>query len=345
MSQIPPETRKIILEEIKKWQQDGLITDSVARDLARRYEPASAKPTAPEAASPAAPLAPAPAVPPTPRPNLTQTLLSETSIKIALYLGAFFVIAAALILAALVEVLRLPILLVVTTIFGGAALALKKRLPQPSFILFLVFSALLPISAGVISDLLNLKGQTASAFWMVVLSFMALVWAVSTWLYVSRFFSAAAFGALAVAAWFFADLFDPQTELYLLALSAVGMLAILGAGLLKRWQGQKFALPLFWLAQAYQITILAAASFTVVYYLFEDVSLGWWLFSGAICLAGALFYILSDLIIPFALFPFLAVGSFALFPWLILNEFEPARLCAGLHCSPIFSAAFLEMYT
>ena len=48
-----------------------------------------------------------------------QTLLSEASIKVYLYLGAFFVIASALILAAIVEAARLPILVVATLAFGG----------------------------------------------------------------------------------------------------------------------------------------------------------------------------------------------------------------------------------
>ena len=72
-----------------------------------------------------------------------QTLLNESSIKIYLYLGAFFVIASALILAAVVEAARLPILAAATLGFGGAAFVIRKRLPQPSFALFIVFSFLL----------------------------------------------------------------------------------------------------------------------------------------------------------------------------------------------------------
>jgi len=67
-----------------------------------------------------------------------QTLLSETSIKIALYLGAFLVIAAAAILAALVEAARLPILAAVTIGFGirnveqtAAACAEMSRVLRP----------------------------------------------------------------------------------------------------------------------------------------------------------------------------------------------------------------------
>ena len=68
-----------------------------------------------------------------PRPSLLQTLVSEASIKIYLYLGAFFVIASAAILGAAIPELRLPILIMATLIFGGLAVAIKKKLPQPSF--------------------------------------------------------------------------------------------------------------------------------------------------------------------------------------------------------------------
>ena len=159
MSQLTPETRKIILDEIEKWRKDGLVSPTFAQNLGKRYQVEPVSPVAPDEVPrslptdketgqplPAAPQPVNPAVtsaapaPATPRPSLMQTLLSETSIKIALYLGAFFVIASALILAALVATLRLPILLAAAALFGGAALALKKRLPQPSFILWLVFS-------------------------------------------------------------------------------------------------------------------------------------------------------------------------------------------------------------
>jgi hypothetical protein len=79
-------------------------------------------------------------------------LLSEASIKVYLYLGAFFVIASALILAALVQAARLPILAAATLAFGAGALFIRKRLPQPSFALFIVFSFLLPIDANVLEE-------------------------------------------------------------------------------------------------------------------------------------------------------------------------------------------------
>ena len=48
----------------------------------------------------------------------------------------------------MVEAARLPILAVATLAFGGAALLLQKRLPQPGFALFIVFSFLLLIDGS-----------------------------------------------------------------------------------------------------------------------------------------------------------------------------------------------------
>ncbi len=121
--------RERILAEIDRWAADGLIVAHTARLLTQRYhfaEPPTQK--APEAK------------PDEPRPSLSELLLSETTIKVALYLGAFFVVAAAFILAAIFEAARLPILGLATLGFLGAAVALKWRLPQASFVLFIVFS-------------------------------------------------------------------------------------------------------------------------------------------------------------------------------------------------------------
>lgn len=259
-----------------------------------------------------------------------QALLSKTSIKIALYLGAFFVIASALILAALVETLRLPILLGVSVLFGGGALALKKRLPQPSFILWLVFSALLLISGGVLADLLKLSGPPLSVYWLAVLAAMAAVWGFSTWLYVSRFFSLATFGALTLAAWHFANIFEPGNDLYLFSLAIAGIFGLAGTWLLKTWQSQKFALPLYLLAQAFELIILVIAAPWALYNLFENYSQTWWLFGALTWVAAFLFYTASDFIIPFPLFRFLAAGALMPVAWLALTEFEPSNTIFAL---------------
>lgn len=338
MSNYTPEQIQFILEEIEKWRKDGLLTERGAQLLRRRYEvlpPVS--PSIPPALEPDTSVAqpdhsistppgspasqPAPATFP-----LATVLLSEASIKIALYLGAFFVIAAALILAALVETLRLPVLIGISAMFAGGALALKKRLPQPSFILWLVFSALLPISGGVLADLLNLSGAPLSAYWLIVMSIMSALWGFSTWLYSSRFFSLASFGALVVAAWHFANIFKPGNDLYLFALALAGIFGLAGVFLLKSWQSQKFALPLYVLVQAFELIILAIAAPWAIYNLFENYAGAWWLFAALTWLTAFIFYVTSDFIIPFPLFRFLAAGALMPVVWLALNEVEPSNI-------------------
>jgi hypothetical protein len=326
MSPLNPESRQILLTEIEKWRQDGLISPATADLLRQRYQPpAPPKPVEAHSAKPAIPPAP-----PAPKPTLAQTLLSEASIKVFLYLGAFFVIAAALISAALVEILRFPILLLVAFLFGAGALALKKRLPQPSFILWVVFSALLPISAGVLVSLARLQGLGIPLFWTSVWAGMALAWAFSTWLYRSRFFSLAAFGALAVSAWQFANIFVQETNVYLLALTLASILGAAGAYALKKWMDAKFALPLFIAIQLFELAVLFIAFVAVWVNLFQYFETAWWLFAALTWLAAAIFYAASDLVFPFKPFPYLAAGSLTPIAWLTASEFAPPQLVYAL---------------
>lgn len=330
MSQLPLETRQILRHEIEKWRQEGLISPALAALLDKRYQPVVPPPLPTPSLPAVSPAEPPLPTAPAPRPTLAQTLLSETSIQIALYLGAFFVIAAALILAALVAYLRLPILLGVAFLFGGAALALKKRLPQPSFILWLVFSALLPISAQVTADLLKLSNRPLSAFWMVVFFSMTLLWGFSTWLYTARFFSLAAFGALAAGAWFCANLFEPQPELYLFFLMLAALLGMLGAGLLKTWQKAAFALPLFLFLQLFVLGLLLLSSGSVFLNLLEPARPAWWLFAALTWLTAFLFFTASDLVNAFPVFPFLAAGVLLPVAGLALKEFDPGNFWLAL---------------
>ena len=149
-SRLPASARQTMLSEIERWQADDLLAPHLVDLLRQRYvfdPPATAKVARPEQAKPV--------------PSLSEVLLSETAIKVALYLGAFFVLAAAAILAAVIEGLRLPILGVATLGFLAAALILKRRLPQASLVLFVVFSFLLPIDAGVILDQVEVSQSSA----------------------------------------------------------------------------------------------------------------------------------------------------------------------------------------
>lgn len=311
--------RQAILEEIAAWEGQGLLQTDQADLLRARYDfdlrPAAPRPQ-PEAASvpPASASAQASPVPPAgERPSLTQTLLSETSIKIALYLGAFFVIAAAAILAAVVESARLPILLAATALFGGAALATHKRLPQPSFALFIVFSFLLPTDANVLADLLNLGGQANSLYWFATLGGMALIWGVGTWFYRSRLFSMAAFVALAISFGRLADVLGNEIEIAVLLFSLVTLTGLGGAYLLKRWQSQRFSLPLFLLVQVGQF-LLSLLVLVSIFDRAENPPAAWNLLTALYWLAAAGFYLVSDLVMPFFLFPWLAAAALYPFP-------------------------------
>ena len=123
-SQLKHKERRTILNEIDQWETQGFIQEDLADVIRQRYD-FDFKPS-PPASRLETPIqteeqpASDKETPPAPHPSLTQTLLSETSIKIALYLGAFFVIASAAILAAAIEAARISILLLATIIFADA---------------------------------------------------------------------------------------------------------------------------------------------------------------------------------------------------------------------------------
>ncbi len=354
--------REIILSEIVGWQKSGLLDETRTAVLKGRYgfdliptptpKPApvpQAAPTprpepvqhapqvqpAPAMVSPAPQAAPAPLptplappVSPAPQRTFLQAILSETSIKIFLYLGAFFVIASAIILAALVEMTRLPVLGLATLIFGGAALGLRKRLPQPSFTLFIVFSFLLPITASVLRQTLSITGQAADLYWLAVLLIMAGIWTVSTWIYESRLFSLTAFGALTLAFLRVGNLLDAETELYGVLAGLSVLIGLAGVWALKRWKGPKFALGLFLAAQAVQGGALLLTLVVGIMRLFsQDVSANWHFASALTWLLAFGFYALSDVLFPTFFFSWLAAATLIPVPWFVnaALQWEGAR--------------------
>jgi hypothetical protein len=337
--------RQILLDQIESWQEDGLIEPQRAEVLKRKYDfdiksgKSITAPTskvefpAPKAVEPAAPqpvkTTPAPAVE---RASLTQTLLSETSIKIYLYLGAFFVIIAAAILAALVESARLPTLLMATLTFAGGAVGLRKRLPQPSFALAIVFSFLLPIDANVIADSLALSLRGNHIYWTLVFLFVAIIWTLGTWFYASRLFSFVAFVALLLAAFRFGNIFDASANWAIFSFAVTNLLGSLAIFALKKWKDTKFILPIFLLAQLVQIMLLFISLITT---LGEDIvginANADWIAAALTWILAAAFYAASDSLIPFLLFPWTAAASLSLLPWLVLSAFDatPPAILTG----------------
>jgi len=191
--------RRILLQEITEWEKAGLLEKEKAEVIRRRYDfdftPSAGTQDKSNSSQPVASAPPQQPEIAGPRPTFLQNMLSETNIKIALYLGAFFVIASAAILGAFVDIFRIPLLILGTVVFGGLSVAIRKRLPQPSFALFIVFSFFLPITANVIANTLNLSLPYRAAYWVVVSLFMTLIWGGGTWLYTSRLFSLTAFAS------------------------------------------------------------------------------------------------------------------------------------------------------
>jgi len=331
--------RQKLLSEIKEWLAQGLIQPAAAEVITRRYN--FDMPGAAPARTASAPAVPSPAAPPMPagpRPSLVQVLLSETSVKVALYLGAFFVIAAAAILAALVEAARLPILISVTLGFLITSVALKQRLPQPSFVLFVVFSFLLPINAGVISESMHLSEAGQNIYWAVVFLMMTIIWGASTWFFDSRLFSLAAFAAFTLALLRLSALINGEPELSHLML-ALACLAGLGeAQVLKAWKTARFAMPLFILAQILMAGLLFGSTLSALERVLQlpdgpsASGLGWWAVAALTWLIACSFYVWSNALIRFALLPWAAAATLLPLPWMLLNAFDASAtwIVAGI---------------
>lgn len=327
-NRLDPGQRAIVLRQIEQWQQEGLIEADRAEVIRSRYN-FDVKP-APSGASPAPVIekadAPPQAVPAGPQPSLTQTLLSEASIKIYLYLGAFFVIAAALILAAVVEAARLPILAVATLAFGAASVLLRKRLPQPGFALFIVFSFLLLIDANVLEETIGLAEPSLSIYWTIVLVLMAGIWGFSIWFYDSRFFSAVAFGSLSLAFYRFGAIFDTEAELYIFLGVLASLVGLAGTSLLRKWKSREFSTFVFWLAQLQVLGLLLVSAALAVFHTFDsDLQDGWWLLIALTWVAAAIFYFYSDLLQPGFVFRWMAAAVLMPLPRFFLTTLDASQ--------------------
>jgi hypothetical protein len=344
--------REYMLYEIGRLEKEGLFDPHLASLIKARY---ALKPAAdpevhkPSPVSPAAPetlskpgLEPTPAAQKQPAPSLTQILLSETTIKITLYLGAFFVVAAAFILAALVEVSRLPVLGTITVVFLGVSLGLSRRLPLASFVLFDVALLMIPIDGQVLLPLLHLNDPNA------VLMFWSGTWLLTTLaaggglvFYRSRLMSLAAFGAGLFSLYFLGQglNFDPEINLFLPAVWGLINLGL--AYLLSVRLGSRFFWPLFAATQLCLAVVLAVSFFNWVSplgsilfdaqqsglsgYLNPQIGWGW---AAVLWLSASIYYFLSDFLTrrlgrPMTWFVFPAVLALQPVPALFLSQLKP----------------------
>lgn len=370
-NKIERDSRYILLQEIGDWEKLGLLEKQKADVLRRRYDFDFTPPTAPKPVSvqptvPAPKQIPAPKAQPVqpqpepagPRPSLLQTLLSEASIKIYLYLGAFFVIASAAIIGAAVPELRLPILIIGTLIFGGLSVFIKKRLPQPSFALFIVFSFLLPITANTIEETLrhgfNLSPTFSAGYWVFVYFTMAIIWGGGAWLYESRLFSITAFISLTLAFTRVGDIFVARPEFYTSTTGLAALAGLAGVWALKKWKDAAFALPLFITVQVLQLAVLGISLIVFIQgQVVTTTATPLWNLASVFTWGFAfLFYALSDQLFPFFFFPWLAAGTLIPMPWLMDAAFDmeslfPTLLFAiwGLVISIVSEAAYPSQST
>jgi hypothetical protein len=327
--------RAVILGELLAWRKNGLLDETRAAILAQRYgfdleanQPAKHVQNPPQAFAVPQPSAALRPSPPAPRPTLTETLLSESTIKIALYLGAFLVIVAAAILVAL-DVFRVPILAAATLGFFIGAIATRKRLPQPSFVLAIVFSCLLPFDATVVADTIGLAPQINELYWGGVYFLLSVVCVFGTWFYASRFFSMAAFVALDLSVFNVLTFPGLDYEIVLLGLAVAGLVGLLGVTLLKRWKDTKFASPLFGLTLLHSfilvctvglVCLVRAATQT------DDAGRLYWLAISLTWVVFSIFALAANSLYPFPLFPWAVTFLLLPLPWTFLQTFNPSPL-------------------
>lgn len=288
LSSRPISQRRIILAVVNEWEHDGLISANQASLFRSRY---TLRPTT----------TPAPdvAIERPQTPSLGQVLLSETAVNLSLYLGAFFIVAAAFIIAALVEVARLPILGITTLLFFGAAWGFRSRVQMASFVLFSIGTVMIPIDSGVLSDLLNLTSTDATLFWAIVTVLIGTIWTGGTISYRSRLFSILAFFSYDAAIILLGTWFEAQFETILLFLAIGGLVGLAGSRFLRRNFGNKYFWPLF-IAAIMQMSVLlliSAVSLTAQGLLDELPQGSTWLTISAMWLIGAVSYMTSDLFV------------------------------------------------
>ena len=152
---------------------------------------------------------------------------------------------------------------------------------------------------------------------------MALVWSGGTWLYTSRLFSVTAFVSFVIAFYRVGDLFHAKSEFFAAMLGVAALAGLVGVWALKKWQDANFALPLFLAAQLLQIGILVTYQAGFMFEFGDMFTSPLWNLLLVFTWGFAfLFYIFSDLLFPFFLFPWLAAVTLIPIPWLIGSAFE-----------------------
>lgn len=325
MTHLAPNSLKTILREIERLQADGILSEEQIKLLRLRYDFSSPAEGSEQAARPETKAEAQPEIPGKPKRTLGEVLFSESAIRTALYLGAFFVIASSFLLYLAFESLRFPILALSTIGFLLAALGLRKRLPQGSFVLSFVFSFLLIADAALVRELLNVSPDWAAVYWIGISLLLAAIWGAGAWLYQSRLFSVTSFGAAIAAAALLGEQLDISLHLSLFFLAVVGLSGLGAVNWLKRWQNEQFARPLFWVTQLiFLATIFLSFATLALETLIDPLSpIGLWFLVAATWSIAAVFYYVSNRITSFRLFPYMASASLIPIAWFLANAFSP----------------------
>jgi hypothetical protein len=290
---VPSGGRQFFINEIRQLEAEGLIPADLARVIINRYE------TAPTESSVGRVGSAAEAKEKRKQPSLAQILLSDTTLKVALFLGAFFVVVAAFILAALVEVTRVPILLLLTGSFFAGAFYLKPRIPLASFILYMAASALIPIVARAIVLPADSDTGILRYYWPAVWTITAAALAYGSRRYLSRLLVLATFltGGYCAGLWIWTGFEDVHILLFGLGVWALAGLAV--SEKLKHWgENKNLDQFLFWETQIWQVFVFGTSFITLLSQTFENrrslPSGAEWLWVSALWVLGAAFYLLSD---------------------------------------------------
>ncbi len=321
--------REIIVREIKRWQEQGLLPAETCQKLLESYSLPPPAPAADEvgfAPEPSTESQPgsAPASPPARRTSISQLLLSETAVNTALYLGGFFIIIAAFIIAALVAEARLPILITATVIFLGGSLLTFRRLRQASLVLFLIGSLLIPIDALVIVGLIDISPSATDLYWSLACLLLSLVWAggfllYRNWITISLTFLGSAATVLLTANWLGAS-----EAWMILTVSLVTMCWMLAAVLLQSRFGKQFFLPILILTQIVEIFVVCVLLGSFAFIQTKPFP---WIVLAAGWLVAGIYYLLSDWLVrrwwPVTPFPFAAALCLGVFPLYLAGAGSP----------------------
>lgn len=306
--------RQQIVKQISIWIEEKIITEQQGDVLTQRYDFDSVKKDdKPDVVKRQ--------IEPKPSKSFSEILLDPSTIQITLYLGAFFVIAAAFIFASIIEFLRIPILIFVTAVFLVAAIGLKKKILQASIVMFTIFSLMIPIDASVIANTLNLSRDARAPYWVFITTLLVVIWGGGTWYYNSRFFSVLASGA---SVWLVLSISDWISPPFPLTQILLGVLVLGQVGVVNRlieWKDKAFATPVVGFIHVQQLILLLSTPFAISDIVQEGQ--GWWLAVGVTWLLSAVFYYVSYQTFTFGLFPYLTILSLLPVPWFVMGAVEP----------------------